>query len=151
MTAPLIVVSAVVLRDPAGRVLTVRKRDTARFQFPGGKPDPGEDAAACAVREVAEETGLQISVPQLRAMGVFTAPAGNESNRWVRADVFAHPLPSHPLPAQPHAGAEIDEIAWVDPNRPSVIPLAPLLTDQVFPLLVAGAADGQRGASARES
>jgi len=44
-------VSAVVLRNAAGEVLTVRKRNTSRFMLPGGKPDPGETPAETAVRE----------------------------------------------------------------------------------------------------
>ena len=44
-------VSAVVIRDADGRVLTVRKRGTSMFMFPGGKPDPGERPVDAAVRE----------------------------------------------------------------------------------------------------
>src|SRR5690606_39457168 len=53
-------VSAVVLRDGAGRVLTGRKRGTARFMFPGGKPEPGETPAQTAVRETREERGVEL-------------------------------------------------------------------------------------------
>lgn len=44
-----VVVSAVLLPDADGRVLTVRKRGTSTFMQPGGKPDPGESPdARCA-------------------------------------------------------------------------------------------------------
>ena len=32
------------------------------WEFPGGKVEPGEDAAAAAVRECAEETGVTVEV-----------------------------------------------------------------------------------------
>ncbi|HEX9622363.1 MAG TPA: (deoxy)nucleoside triphosphate pyrophosphohydrolase [Polyangiaceae bacterium] len=61
MTAPQIAVAiALVWRD--GRVLVTRRRAAAHlggmWEFPGGKPEPGETLAACAEREVREETGV---------------------------------------------------------------------------------------------
>ncbi len=37
--------------------------DAGKFELPGGKIDPGETVAESIVREVAEETGLQITLP----------------------------------------------------------------------------------------
>ncbi|MHA6326037.1 NUDIX domain-containing protein [Roseivivax sp. CAU 1753] len=51
---------AVVIR--AGRVLLVRRRnrpDAGLWGYPGGKCEPGEPAAAAALRELTEETGLR--------------------------------------------------------------------------------------------
>ncbi|MFD8151015.1 NUDIX domain-containing protein [Streptomyces sp. NPDC059720] len=44
--------------DDEGRVLLNRRADTRRWSVLGGIPDPGEQPAACAVREVYEETGV---------------------------------------------------------------------------------------------
>jgi len=74
----LIRVSAVVLRDADGQVLTVRKRSTSRFMLPGGKPEPGESAAKAAVRECAEEVGAVPDPGSSRRIGVFVADAANE-------------------------------------------------------------------------
>lgn len=120
-------VSAVILRDDHGRVLTVRKHGTDLFMFPGGKLEPGEQFVVAAQREVAEEIG--VSITQLRPFGTFTADAANEAGATVTAEVFSAVLLEEPAPA-----AEIEEIAWVDPAQPHV-PLAPLLKEQVFPAL----------------
>jgi 8-oxo-dGTP diphosphatase len=50
--------SAVVL-DGEGRVLLVHHNKIGLWLYPGGHVDPNEDPAQAAVREVAEETGIQ--------------------------------------------------------------------------------------------
>ena len=53
-TSAPIIVSALVIRNSLGEVLTVRKRGTTGFMLPGGKPEPGETAEETARREAAE-------------------------------------------------------------------------------------------------
>lgn len=130
MATPL-VVSAVVLRDGAGRVLTVRKAGTSRFMLPGGKLEPGESAAEAAVREAREEIGAELDEGLLRPLGLFEAAAANEPGRTVTATVFEHPVVAFGAPA-----AEIEEATWVDPDGRRQDPrLAPLLADAIFPAL----------------
>lgn len=47
------------------RVLIVRARGRRRWSLPGGRLDPGEAPRRGAAREVAEETGLSITVGEL--------------------------------------------------------------------------------------
>ncbi|GAA3785470.1 NUDIX domain-containing protein [Streptomyces phyllanthi] len=51
-------ITAVVF-DDEGRVLLNRRSDTGRWAVIGGIPEPGEQPAVCAVREVFEETGVR--------------------------------------------------------------------------------------------
>ncbi|MFI6698498.1 NUDIX hydrolase [Streptomyces sp. NPDC050509] len=51
-------VSAVVL-DDEGRVLLGRRADTGGWSIIGGIPEPGEEPAVAAVREVEEETAVR--------------------------------------------------------------------------------------------
>ncbi|MBC9931900.1 NUDIX hydrolase [Chitinophaga qingshengii] len=44
------------ITNPAGEVLMMFRR--GKWDLPKGKQDPGEDLETCAIREVAEETGL---------------------------------------------------------------------------------------------
>ncbi|MGX2998654.1 NUDIX hydrolase [Streptomyces sp. JNUCC 64] len=51
-------VTAIVF-DDEGRVLVGRRSDNREWSVIGGIPDPGEQPAACAVREVYEETAVR--------------------------------------------------------------------------------------------
>ncbi len=65
-------VTAVVLRDDA-KVLLVKRADDGRWAPISGIVEPGEDPVACAVREVFEETAVEVEVEGLAWVNV-TAP-----------------------------------------------------------------------------
>lgn len=62
-------VTAVVF-DDGGRVLCVRRADNGRWSLVGGIMEPGEEVAEAVVREVFEETAVQV-LPE-RVTGVYT-------------------------------------------------------------------------------
>ena len=54
--------------DGSGRLLLVRRAhepSAGLWSVPGGKVEPGEDDVAAVVREVSEETGLDVRVDRL--------------------------------------------------------------------------------------
>ncbi|WP_449277570.1 NUDIX hydrolase [Leucobacter sp. GX24907] len=132
-SSKIIRVSAVVMRDAEGRVLNVRKRGTNMLMLPGGKPEPGEDAAATALREFSEELGVDLSPAELRPLGEFSAPAANEPGWLVVASVFEHPWVPAIAGVEPQA--EIAVLEWVDPTV-ARDDMAPLNTEHVFPRLL---------------
>jgi 8-oxo-dGTP diphosphatase len=111
-----------------GRVLAARRcrppELAGGWEFPGGKVDPGEEAAAAAVREVREELGCEVAVtdwlePEVPirdglVLQVATAalvdgepvPRAGEHDavRWLRPD-------------------ELDEVDWLPADRPFTGPL----------------------------
>jgi ADP-ribose pyrophosphatase YjhB (NUDIX family) len=69
----LIVPGAVMLiRDETGCILFTHRADTGRWHLPAGFMDLGESVAETAVREVREETGLEVTPARL--IGVYAGP-----------------------------------------------------------------------------
>ncbi|MFJ3670750.1 NUDIX hydrolase [Streptomyces sp. NPDC090106] len=66
--------------DDEGRVLLNRRTDTGRWSVIGGIPEPGEQPAACAVREVYEETAVRCVAERIvlvQALEPVTYPNGD--------------------------------------------------------------------------
>ena len=62
---PLVACVGAVVRDPSGRLLLIQRgHDPHRgsWSLPGGRVEAGETAAEAVVREVREETGLEVRV-----------------------------------------------------------------------------------------
>ncbi|WP_328410957.1 NUDIX hydrolase [Nocardia sp. NBC_00403] len=66
-----VAVSAFV-RDHDGRILMIRRTDNDKYSIPGGGLDAGETVTAAVVREVREETGIDVEVSGL--VGIFSNP-----------------------------------------------------------------------------
>ena len=126
----IIEVVGAVIRDDAGRLLTVRKRGTAHFMLPGGKREPGEDDASSLARELREE--LAIDVISARLLGRFEAPAANEPDATVRSSAYIVEIAGDPT-----VQAEIEEMRWIDRAPPPDIPIAPLLMSAILPAIKA--------------
>ena len=70
------------IRNDKGEILLQRRSDSAKWGFPGGAIELGETPQMAVVREVKEETGLDVEVGEL--IGVYTEcdmkyPNGDEA------------------------------------------------------------------------
>ncbi len=61
-----------VVRNKAGEILLQRRTDNNLWALPGGAQDIGESIAETVVREVWEETGIEVEVTGL--VGIYTNP-----------------------------------------------------------------------------
>jgi ADP-ribose pyrophosphatase YjhB (NUDIX family) len=64
--------TAVALFNSGGELLLLHRKDNNKWTMPGGTLDFGESLTDCAIREVREETGLQIRITGL--IGTYTDP-----------------------------------------------------------------------------
>jgi len=119
------VVGAALLSD--GRVLAARRTSppeaAGRWEFPGGKQEPGETAEQALVREIAEELGCVIEVTGWLEQGV---PIGDTHLLTVALSRIVDGVPTpHEHDAIRWLGVdELEDVDWLDADRPFLVELA---------------------------
>jgi 8-oxo-dGTP diphosphatase len=129
-SSPKVIVAAVIVTD--GRVLACERsappEAAGRWEFPGGKVEPGETDAEALVRECAEELGVRIAV------GERVGPDVPLAHGRAVLRVYAVRLLGGDVPrALEHtamrwlAAGELDSVPWLPADRPIVAELPALL------------------------
>ena len=105
---PFFLTSRAVILDADGRCLLLRRSAASRnfaglWEWPGGKPDPGEDFSAALRREVREETGLEVA---------FTGLAGASEFEMTGRRIIMLCLLAKPTGGELKISAEHDQFVW---------------------------------------
>lgn len=98
-------VAAAVVNE-AGQLLAVRRRDNGHWEPPGGILELDETIQAGLVREVQEETGVQVEPVALS--GIY-----KNMRRGIIALVFRCRI----VAGEPQPTAETEQIAWLGPDE----------------------------------
>jgi len=84
MELPIIIAAGGLVQNSNGEILLIYRRGF--WDLPKGKLDPGELIPECAVREVKEETGIQVLV-----LGPFICKTTHHYfDKWLNQDVEKH-------------------------------------------------------------
>ena len=113
------VVGAALLRD--GRVLAARRTTPAaaagRWEFPGGKVEPGESPESALVREVREELGCEVEVAGWLSGAVPVGERHELTVALVRM-VAGEPAPTEHDRIRWLGPDELGDVDWLEPDRP---------------------------------
>jgi ADP-ribose pyrophosphatase YjhB (NUDIX family) len=142
---PYLAVSAAIIRD--GRVLIVRRaRPPAHgvFTLPGGVVEAGETLFQAVIREVREETTLEIEPVSL--VGHREAILRDASGRVERHFVIL-PFAARWLAGEPHLNEELAEARWLRPSELAGLKTTEGLADIVAAALARIAEDTERPAT----
>jgi 8-oxo-dGTP pyrophosphatase MutT (NUDIX family) len=120
--------SFAVVRDDTGRVLLVQRADDELWELPGGRIEIGESASAAAVREVAEEAGVDIELTGLS--GVYSEPGhvlvyADGARQQLAVCFHAVPRDGQPSGAARPDEAEIVAAGWFDPDQAAALAMHP--------------------------
>ncbi len=112
----LVVAVAAVVLDDAGRVLMIQRTDNDLWAIPGGAQNIGETTTAAAVREVNEETGLDVEVTGL--VGIYSDPrhviAYDDGEVRQEFSICFH---ARPVGGRVTPSSESKHVHWVEPDR----------------------------------
>lgn len=113
-----------VVLDDRGRIALVHRKDNGLWALPGGGMELGESIEDCAVREVLEETGLQVEITGL--VGVYTNPRHvmKYDDGEVRQQ-FSLCYTTRLLGGELAFDSESTDIAWVERDSISELPMHP--------------------------
>jgi 8-oxo-dGTP diphosphatase len=131
--SPRVIVAAIIIVD--GRVLACERSAppevAGRWEFPGGKVEPGESDAAALARECVEELGVRVEV------GDQVGPDVPLAHGRAVLRVFAVRLLDGDQPrALEHAAMrwlaadQLDSVPWLPADRPIVAELPALLSGE---------------------
>ena len=103
-----------VVTDDSGRLLLIHKTDNDLWALPGGGHDIGEFVAETVVREVREETGIEVKV--VAVTGLYTDPGHVMAydDGEVRQQ-FSICFRARPVGGTVRTSEESKEVRWVDP------------------------------------
>ncbi len=116
--------AAVVVRDPDGQVLLAKDADSGRWILLGGAIEIDESPEDAAVREAAEEAGVEIRIRRL--LGVASGPEcrvrypNGDETAYVVIIFEGEIVAGTPRPD----GVEILETRWVPPSELAAVDLS---------------------------
>ena len=120
-----VVCAGAVIRDAGGRLLLIRRgHEPSRglWSVPGGRVEAGETPEQAAVREVREETGLDVVVGRL----LGSVEIG---------EFLVHDFAAEVVGGELRAGDDAEDVRWCSFEDAGLLPLTPGLLDALHRML----------------
>lgn len=122
----IVVAVTAIVRNKDGQVLMIERTDNGLWAVPGGAQDIGETVVEAVVREVREETGVDVEVIGLS--GIYSDPrhviAYDDGE--VRQE-FSLCFRARPVGGDLRTSAESRRVQWVSPERLASLDIHPAI------------------------
>ncbi|MEU6643395.1 NUDIX domain-containing protein [Saccharomonospora sp. NPDC046836] len=109
-------IRSAIFRNDTGDLLMIERTDNGLWAIPGGAQDIGETITDAVVREVCEETGIEVEVTGLS--GIYTDPrhviAYDDGE--VRQE-FSIDFHARPIGGEVRTSNESRQVHWVPPDK----------------------------------
>lgn len=117
-------VGVIVIKD--GKLLLARQNNRPFWVFPGGTLDLGEGLEDCAIREIKEETNLDITIKKLIYMADFIQGDGKQTvDAFFLADSVAGKL-------EMETTENLNDLKFIDIDEVKALQVEPNLVTQRF-------------------
>jgi 8-oxo-dGTP diphosphatase len=126
---PLVIVGAAIVVD--GRVLGCERAEppesAGRWEFPGGKVEPGENEIDALVRECEEELGVKIAIGERIGSDELLSHGWAVLRVWLATLLSGDPQPLEHASLRWLGPDELDSVSWLPADAPIVAELAKIL------------------------
>jgi 8-oxo-dGTP pyrophosphatase MutT (NUDIX family) len=116
-------VTAVVTADD-GRILLIHRTDNDKWALPGGEVELGESVSQAVIREVHEETGIDVEITGI--VGIYSDPKHiiAYADGEVRQQ-FSLCFRAHPIGGTLGGSSESTEVGWLRPDELDALNMHP--------------------------
>ncbi|GCE17385.1 NUDIX hydrolase [Dictyobacter kobayashii] len=108
--------SAIIYDATHQKILLTRRSDNGRWCIPGGRMEVGESVSEACIREIHEETGLQVKIKRL--VGIYSSPhmllEYADGNRY---QVVNHSFEAETTGGQLGLSDETTEVGYFSPSE----------------------------------
>ncbi|MER5389914.1 NUDIX domain-containing protein [Saccharopolyspora sp. NPDC002686] len=112
----LVVATAAIVRDELDRVLMIERTDNGLWAVPGGAQEIGETTRESVIREVREETGIDVEVTGI--VGIYSDPrhviAYDDGEVRQEFSIVFH---AKRIGGEPRTSSESRQVHWVEPAK----------------------------------
>jgi 8-oxo-dGTP diphosphatase len=127
--SPLIIVGAAIVAH--GRVLGCERAEppqsAGRWEFPGGKVEPGENEVDALVRECEEELGVKVAIGERIGADIPVAHGWALLRVWLASLVSGEPQALEHASLRWLSADELHSVHWLPADAPIVDELAKIL------------------------